>query len=113
MGLGRLAELPCAGALQRLDRTRDVDVDEGVELLEGTGGEPVALAFALGAVDDTDRSLQPRIANEIQQSVVVGLATMQRPGIERNASSAAASPNGRASVEAMAQPTSQNVLAAA
>lgn len=65
VGLGRLAQLPCAGALQGLDCVRQIDVDEGIELLWQTGGEPVALAFALRAIDDAVRQGPGRVSARV------------------------------------------------
>src|SRR4051812_856835 len=59
IGVGKLARLPPARALQRLERMRLVDVYDGVELVGDPRVEVVRDALGLGAGDDADRALKP------------------------------------------------------
>src|SRR4051812_30555429 len=58
VGLGQLAGLPLAGALERLDGGRLIEVDDRVELRAHARVEVVRDPLGLRAVDDADRTLQ-------------------------------------------------------
>src|SRR3712207_7651054 len=53
-------------ALERHQRARPIDVDDGVELLRQPGREVVAGALGLGPVDDADRARSEEHTSELQ-----------------------------------------------
>src|SRR5215216_5460012 len=67
----RLPCLPTRGALQRLDRSRLVEMNDGIELLWQPRVEVVTLALRLRAVDDPDGALQPRLYEASDRRTVV------------------------------------------
>ena len=61
-GLGRLAAVPLGAALEWFHGVGVIEVDDGVELVDESGAEVVAVALGLGAVDHADGALEAGVA---------------------------------------------------
>src|SRR5438105_5000146 len=62
IGFWYLATIPPGHALQRFDCARPVKVEDRIELIRKACAEVVAKPFSLGPIHDTNRPLQPRLA---------------------------------------------------